>query len=277
MFRRVPPFRHLAFAALALAAPLTGCDEAKVVGLGPVDESKDADFLEGRRLAQAGKSREALDMFTKVILSRREAPESHLEAGNLCLDSQVKDPLRAIFHFRQFLSLCPESIHARVVQERIRAAEKDFLKTLPFRALDGSADDRVATLQEQLKLVRSENDQLKVRLGAALAASARPASLHAPAPSEDAPSSPVSPPTVSPVARVEQEPASPAARPAEPAKKPSAGGRRTHVIGKGESLAAISRKYYGTSSRWKDILNANRASIKNERDLKVGREVVIPE
>jgi len=258
--------RCLAFAALALAVPLTGCEEAKVVGLGPVDETKDANFEEGRKLAQEGKAREGLAMFTKVILSRAEAPESHMEAGLLCLDAQVKDPLLAIFHFRRYLALRPDSIHSRVAQDRIRFAEKEFLKALPsFNA----EDSRVASLQGQLALVRAENDRLKLKVGAAIAPVTAPVA--------DAPEDTASavPPTLSPTARPEVDPVAAATRQAKSGKP--AGVRRTHVIAKGDSLAAISRKYYGTSARWKDILNANSAAMKNERDLKVGREIVIPE
>ncbi len=274
-----PTVRRFAIAALLCAATLAGCEDSKVVGLGPVAENDDSDFREGRRLAQEGKEREALDLFTKVILSRREAPESHLEAGNLCLGAQVKDPLRAIFHFRQFLAQRPASIHTQVVQDRIRASEKAFLKTLPFSALDGSADDRVAGLQEQLRLVRAENDQLKIKVSAALASRfAGAATPTAPSGGESDEAEAPAPATLSPTARPTLAVApAPSAATAKATEKKPAGTRRSHVIAKGDNLAAISRKYYGTPARWKDILNANRAVMKSERDLKIGREIVIPE
>ncbi len=257
-------FRRFALTALLCAAGLSGCDETRITG--PVAEAEDANYQDGKRLAGEGKDREALDAFTKVILSRREAPEAHLEAGTLCLTTQVKDPLQAIFHFRRYLSLHTGTVQTRtnVVQQRIRNAEKEFLKTLPFRPLEGSNADRVAELLDQVKLVRTENDELKRKLGFALTAAARPSPVVATTSVPDA-DEPVAP-----------SPVNSSPNPA-PAVKPAVASRRTHTVAKGDTLVIISRKYYGTPNRWKDILNANSRVMKSERDLKIGRLLDIPE
>jgi LysM repeat protein len=258
------PTRRFALVALLCAASLAGCDESRITG--PVAETEDANFQDGKRLAGEGKEREALNAFLKVILTRREAPEAHWEAGNLCLSLKPSEPLEAIFHFKQYLRLRPDAVQAGVVQQRIRTAEKDFLKTLPFRPLEGNSSDRVAELMEQIKLVRAENDDLKRRQTSLLTAAARPA--------------PVATNTV--VADVDEPVAStptnnPPVNPPAGNKPVTATSRRTHTIAKGENLTIISRKYYGTPNRWKDILNANSRVMKNERDLKVGRVLEIPE
>ena len=74
------------------------------------------------------------------------------------------------------------------------------------------------------------------------------------------------------------EPVAPVA-PATPPTAPvtSVAGRRTHTVARGETLSIISKKYYGTPNRWKDIYNANRGVMRNASDLKIGRELVIPE
>lgn len=38
---------------------------------------------------------------------------------------------------------------------------------------------------------------------------------------------------------------------------------KTHTVVKGDTLSKISRKYYGTSSKWKTIYNANKTVIEN--------------
>jgi nucleoid-associated protein YgaU len=48
------------------------------------------------------------------------------------------------------------------------------------------------------------------------------------------------------------------------------------VVVQGDTLTKISRKFYGTSSRWQDILNANRGVVKNETSLVVGSSLTIP-
>jgi nucleoid-associated protein YgaU len=44
----------------------------------------------------------------------------------------------------------------------------------------------------------------------------------------------------------------------------------------GDSLAKISRTYYGTAARWDEILHANRDVIKNENVLPIGATLRIP-
>jgi nucleoid-associated protein YgaU len=56
---------------------------------------------------------------------------------------------------------------------------------------------------------------------------------------------------------------------------PAAAGARTHVVAKGETLADISKKYFGTSKRYKEIVAAN-PGVSPEA-LKVGQKLVIPE
>ncbi|HWA11184.1 MAG TPA: LysM peptidoglycan-binding domain-containing protein [Opitutaceae bacterium] len=51
---------------------------------------------------------------------------------------------------------------------------------------------------------------------------------------------------------------------------------RTHTIAAGDTLAKISRQYYGTPDRWNDILAANRDILRDEKSLVIGRVIRIP-
>jgi nucleoid-associated protein YgaU len=51
---------------------------------------------------------------------------------------------------------------------------------------------------------------------------------------------------------------------------------RTYVVKSGDTLASISRKFYKTSARWKQILRANKDKIDNPENLKVGETLTIP-
>ncbi|MGE5209294.1 MAG: LysM peptidoglycan-binding domain-containing protein [Alphaproteobacteria bacterium] len=51
---------------------------------------------------------------------------------------------------------------------------------------------------------------------------------------------------------------------------------QTYVVQSGDTLFSISRKFYKSSKRWKDILEANKKSIRNPKDLTVGQTLVIP-
>ncbi len=52
---------------------------------------------------------------------------------------------------------------------------------------------------------------------------------------------------------------------------------RTHVVKKGDTLFSLAREYYNDQAQWRKILEANRASINNKDQIKVGQELTIPD
>jgi len=66
-----------------------------------------------------------------------------------------------------------------------------------------------------------------------------------------------------------------AAAPATPAVAPaSAPASQTHVVQRGDTLEAVSLKYYGTRNKWRDILNANKGI--DPKRLRIGTKLTIP-
>ncbi|MBN8525661.1 MAG: LysM peptidoglycan-binding domain-containing protein [Planctomycetes bacterium] len=53
------------------------------------------------------------------------------------------------------------------------------------------------------------------------------------------------------------------------------GGGKTHVVSKGETLGDISKEYFGTTTKWKQIVEAN-PGLRPE-NLKVGQSIAIPD
>lgn len=53
-------------------------------------------------------------------------------------------------------------------------------------------------------------------------------------------------------------------------------GARTYVVQPGDTLGKISRKVYGTSSRYMEIYNANRDVLRSPNSVEVGQRLVIP-
>lgn len=51
---------------------------------------------------------------------------------------------------------------------------------------------------------------------------------------------------------------------------------QTYVVQSGDTLFSISRKFYNSPKRWKQILEANRKSIRDPKNLTVGQTLVIP-
>jgi len=51
---------------------------------------------------------------------------------------------------------------------------------------------------------------------------------------------------------------------------------QTYVVQSGDTLFSISRKFYNSPKRWKQILEANKKNIRDPKDLTVGQTLVIP-
>ena len=146
---------------LGLAALwLGGCtDSERVRTAAEVDEPA---YREGQSLLKTGRRQEALSAFLKVIDQRgNDAPESHLEIG-LLYAQHINDPLSAIYHFKKYLALRPNSPQAPLVRQRIDAATREFARTLPAQPLENQLQrvDLVASLDK----LKQENEALKQEL-----------------------------------------------------------------------------------------------------------------
>jgi nucleoid-associated protein YgaU len=71
------------------------------------------------------------------------------------------------------------------------------------------------------------------------------------------------------------KPAAPEQAAAE-AEKAAKGKVRTYVVQSGDTLVSISKRFYQTPSRWKDVLDANQNQISNPDELKVGQTIILP-
>ena len=285
-----PSLRHLLrpFLAALLVLVLAGCGDTERMPY--ASELDEPNYREGQSLLKAGRRQEALTAFLKVIDRRRDdAPESHLEAG-LLYAQHINDPLSAIYHFRKYLAQRPNSPQAPLVRQRIDAAIREFARTIPAQPLASQAQrvDLVATLDR----LKEENESLKQQLAEARAG--RGVSLEAPGASADErpvaapaesfnfsletlptvrtrPAPRVTPPVSTPVQK-----AAPPAGPARQEAVPAAAAARTHVVRPGDTLSKLALQYYGNRARWRDIYAANRGTMKNEGDLKVGAQLKIP-
>lgn len=281
VIRRLIPLLFLGGLLLALA----GCtDSERVSSAAEVDEPG---YREGQALLKTGRRQEALNSFLKVIERRGdEAPESHLEVGLLYLQ-HINDPLSAIYHFKKYLGLRPNSPQAPLVKQRIDAAMRDFARTLPAQSLENRPQrvDLVAALDR----LKQENEMLKQELADLKGGRAVPETTVS---GEDVPAAPTASsggfnfatetiPTVrprpAPVTPSRPAPAriAPAVTPPPAATTPAAGVRR-HTVRPGDTLYKLAQQYYGNRAKWRDIYAANRDVMKSETDLKAGMSLKIP-
>jgi len=69
-------------------------------------------------MERSGQNQIALEAFLKVIEKRGDdAPESHLEAGLIYLN-HIKDPIAAIYHFRKYIEIKPNSARGQQVEAK---------------------------------------------------------------------------------------------------------------------------------------------------------------
>ena len=262
-------------ALLALAALLLGgCGGDR---LPTAIETDDAVYQQGKQLQRQGRNPEALLAFLKVIEKRGEqfSPESHLEAGLIYLQD-IKDPIEAIHHFRKYLTLQRKSKEAPYVRGLIERAQRELAKSLPGRPLEDQS--QWLNLRDQLKELQRENDQLRAEIAAVRGGAAPAPFLRVTQAAVDGNATrlAVVPPAVdeSPIALAPAPSASPGAplfgKPAVPAK---AAGRK-HVVGIGDNLYNIARKY---GVKMEDLQAANRDLVPNvTTPLRLGAELRIP-
>lgn len=283
--------------ALATLLFVAGCE--RVDNSPFTAEVDEPGYRRGKELLRQGRNQEALTEFQKVIEKRglNNAAESHLELG-LLYQYHIRDPIAAIYHYRRYRELKPNSQQADLVRQRIDAATREFARTLPAQPMDNPERFDMSDVVQRLQ---RENEQLKTELARYRnLAVTKPRTDQNPNLGSDEPITETSGPAhtagpdVSPIGRppveesavVETTPvaAPPTRQPATqptpaptraPATTPT--GVRKHIIGKGDTLTSLALKYYGNRSRWRDIFEANRDVLKSKDDVKIGMELKIPQ
>lgn len=246
------------YIALLVSFVIIACSPSSLEVVSETDEKQ---YQLAKSYQSQGRTDEALSAFLRVIDARRDAPESHFEAGYIYLES-FKDPISAIYHLKRYLQLKPGSPQATQVGQLIETAEKEFARQLPAGPYEAELDH--VDMLELLKGLRAENERLKRALvtveqrlvqyegmvGGARRATSATESYAA----------------LTPEPQVRELGGVP-----EPAEVP-----RTYKVQSGDTLSRISQRFYGTPNRYQDIYQANRDRMASENALRVGQELRIP-
>ncbi len=254
-------------------------------------EMDDSSYREGQQMERQGRWDEALAAYLKTIDRRGDAaPESNLDAGLIYLN-HIKDPIYAIYHFRKYLELEPNSKQAVYVRGLIDAARREFARALPGQPLESQTQH--LGLEEQVERLERENAELRAENVALRAGAPMPAthsstidiaSLPSPQAIAEAPTP--APATGSPISlapveaadaasAISDAPQAPAEAPSRPAKAASA--VRHHTVARGDTLFSLAQRYYGSRSKWRQLLEANRDLLPSEgAPLKIGMDLKVP-
>ncbi len=205
---------------------------------GPAQVRKDAE-----QKAKAGDYMAAINLYETALDGTAASADIHYQLA-LLYDDQMQDPANALHHFKRYLTLAPTGARAQEA--------KAFMKRDELALITSLSGDAVVTRTEAARL---RNENLKLReandLGALQARNAAAAEKG------------------TRLSKKEQ-------RAAAAAGKKNAGPPRSHQVQGGDTLFSLSRKYYGSPDRWKDILQANRKAVDDPGKLKVGQTLTIP-
>jgi tetratricopeptide (TPR) repeat protein len=192
---------------------------------------------DGETKSAQGDFSRAINLYEAALDDSPRSAEVHYKLA-LLYDDKLNDPVSALHHFKRYLALSPTGVHAADVKNSIKHDE--------IAALTVLSGDSVITRSEAARL-RNEN----LNLHKELEMRALPARTTTDKSSQGSDTS---------------------------SKKTAASGKgdRSYVVQSGDTLFSISRKFYKSPKRWKEILNANKKSIHDPKKLTVGQTLVIP-
>ena len=268
--------RFFAFVVAALLALWVGCEQQS----GPASEAeaeREVNYQRAKRLYEQHDFQGAAEFYKKALSVNADFASAHLELGLLC-DDKLGDPIAAIYHYRRFLELRPDSEKRQLVEDFIERAKLSLAAKLPQSpTVDPSELTRLqhdkATLLQENAMLRSRVAELEKAASAAETAAPTPAvgpiaSSRAPGPATAVTATPMPAPGIVMAAA----PISSATE-SSFAESPRA---RVYVVQRGDTLQSLALRYYGTRAAWEKIYQANRSGLPNKDQLKVGQQLVIP-
>lgn len=263
--------RFLPFAFGLMLALATACDHS--APLTDATAEQEVNYLRAKKLNEQQDFQAAAEFYKKSLSVNPDFARAHLELGLLC-DEKLGDPIAAIYHYRRYLELRPDSEKRQLVEDFIERARLSLAAKLPQSPVVDPGElarlqnDKTALLQENATL-RSRVAELEKAATAATTAETPAATVvSAPVPASVAITSPVPAPAV--VMAAAPVPGFGEPSPAEPSRM------HTYLVQKGDTLQSLALRYYGTRSAWEKIYQANRSGLPSKDQLKVGQQLVIP-
>ena len=253
---------RLACFALWVGIALSGCMPPDQ---GQPDEEREPHFALGKSRINAMDYQGAVEAFQEALEANPHLAAAHFELGWL-YDEKESDPAAAIYHYQQYLKLCPNAGNAEVIKQRIESCKQQLAADVLPLPSTPAAQNQINQLIEENQRLQDEVNKWRAYYASQQAAQT---------PSSPAPDHPVTSPTVNPV------PAQP-----QPDVSGSMGSRaedhpahltvlketlRSHTVVAGETAVRIARRYGVTL----DALLAANPGLEPRR-MRVGQVLNIP-
>lgn len=264
--------RFIAVAGLSGLALLAGCNQqdpnlAKETNENPF-------FAKAEMHLQNNNFVEAVKAYEEALQANPEVVTAHYEVARIYSD-RLNDPVSAIYHYNKYLESRPESGRRETVEKFRDEAKLAFQAATAQDSVE--LKQNITRLQNENKLLKQEVADLKAAAASSTGGEASSSETMEVTETEAEVETDSAQPAV--LAAVVEEKAEAAANGGGEESKPAAPAR-TYVLQSGDSLWKIARKFYpednDINAVMKRIREANPETLANDRNLKIGTEIVLP-
>ena len=215
-----------------------------VAGLSACDRSPfdrtEQNMSQAEQKQSARDYRGAINAYEHALDGSAKTADAHFRMGIIYAE-KMDDPVSAVHHFRRYIELSPNGPHVGEAKANLSRLEL----TLATKLAGGTLISHTEALR-----LKAENGDLKKQL----AARSNPANGS------------INPSSAGDIGKTG----------AQNAQVRLAPGSHTYQVQPGDTLASISRKFYKTKVRAKDIQDANINSVPDVTKLKTGQMLIIP-
>ena len=195
---------------------------------------------QGEQKQAARDYRGAINSYERALDGTEKTSDAHFRMAIIYAE-KLNDPVSAVHHFRRYMEISPNGAHVNEAKANLARLELTLATNL--------AGGTLISHTEAMRL-KSENSDLHKQLAAR------------------------NNPAVSPSGFPLADDARTGGKPS--AANKSAPGSHSYQVQPGDTLASISRKFYKTKARAKDIQDANLNADPNAAKLKTGQVLIIP-
>ena len=195
------------------------------------DEEKEPHFVLGKSRINAMDYQGAVEAFEESLEVNPHSSAAHFELGWL-YDEKESDPAAAIYHYQQYLKLCPTAGNTEVIKQRIESCKQELAADVLPLPSTPAAQTQITQLIEQNQQLQDEVNKWRAYFASQSAAKNQ-------APTASPPVNPVSPQPVHNASATVGGPVPDRPVHATPTK-PILG---THTVAAGETAVRIARRY----------------------------------
>src|SRR5882724_2886540 len=152
--RRLRPF------ALAVVFALSAACE-RSASVSDVAAEQEVNYLRAKKLYEQQDFPAAAEFYKKTLSVNPDFAKAHLELG-LLSDDKLGDPIAAIYHYRRYLELRPDSEKRKLVEDFIERAKVSLAAKLPQSPVVDPGES--ARLQSEKAALLQENAMLRSRV-----------------------------------------------------------------------------------------------------------------